>query len=41
VSKNTSYLVAGDAAGSKLSKANELGIPVIDEGRLRQLAVGE
>jgi DNA ligase (NAD+) len=41
VSRNTSYLVAGDAAGSKLSKANELGIPVIDEGRLRQLAVGE
>ncbi len=31
VSKKTSYLLAGEAAGSKLTKANELGIPVIDE----------
>ena len=31
VSKKTSYLLAGEAAGSKLTRAGELGIPVIDE----------
>ena len=34
VSKNTSVVVAGDAAGSKLTKAQELGIEVIDEQAL-------
>lgn len=34
VSKKTSYVIAGDEAGSKLDKANELGITVLDEAAL-------
>jgi DNA ligase (NAD+) len=37
VSKKTSYVVAGDEAGSKLDKAGELGIAVIDEAQLREM----
>lgn len=34
VSKKTSYVVAGEEAGSKLTKAKELGVPVIDQDTL-------
>lgn len=37
VSKKTSYLVVGEAAGSKLDKARELGVPILDEAGLRAL----
>lgn len=37
VSKKTDYVLAGEAAGSKLTKANELGIAVITEDELRHM----
>lgn len=40
VSGNTDYVLAGESAGSKLDKANQLGVPVLDETKFREL-IGE
>jgi DNA ligase (NAD+) len=41
VSRKTDYLLAGPGAGTKLQKATELGIPVLDEDGFRRLIAGE
>jgi DNA ligase (NAD+) len=37
VSKKTDYVLAGEEAGSKLDKAKELGVPIIDEAQFRKM----
>jgi DNA ligase (NAD+) len=40
VSKKTSYVLAGESPGTKLAKAEQLGVEVIDEARFRELLGG-
>ena len=37
VSKKTSYVLAGDEAGSKLTKAQSLGVEIIDEAQFKEM----
>ena len=41
VSKKTSYVIVGENPGSKADKAEQLGVPVLDEAGFRALLVGE
>jgi DNA ligase (NAD+) len=40
VSAKTDYLVAGEKAGTKLTRAEQLGVPVLDEDALRRILAG-
>jgi DNA ligase (NAD+) len=37
VSKKTNYLLAGEAAGSKLDKAKQFGVRIVDEAEFRKM----
>ena len=41
VSKKTDFVVAGENAGSKLARAEQLGVQVVDEAAFRRLLAGE
>jgi DNA ligase (NAD+) len=41
VSRNTDYLLAGESAGSKLDKARELGVAIVDEAGFLKLVHGD
>jgi DNA ligase (NAD+) len=41
VSKKTDYVLVGSDPGSKLAKAQELGVPVIDEAKFKELLAGK
>ena len=41
VSKKTDYVLVGSDPGSKLAKAQELGVPIIDEARFKELLAGK
>ena len=40
VSKRTAAVIAGESPGSKLAKAEELGVPVLDDAGLERLLTG-
>jgi DNA ligase (NAD+) len=41
VSKKTDYVVAGESAGSKADKAEQLGVPILDEDGFKALLEGD
>jgi DNA ligase (NAD+) len=41
VSKKTDYVLVGSDPGSKLAKAQELGVPIIDEAKFKELLAGK
>jgi DNA ligase (NAD+) len=41
VSKNTDFVLAGESAGSKLDKARDLGVKVIDKAEFEEMLKGD